>query len=304
MLTLPSHHLGDAWFHVEAGRVHAFFLVCPEGVPRHTAWDVGHASSTDLRTWTHHGIALRRGPPGAWDGTCLATGSVLRRGGRFWMAYTGNWLGPRPAVGMAWSVDLHHWQKLDANPVTAIDEQLYTAESRGHRRFPHWRDPFLFEVDGVAHQLVCATAAGGEGPAGAVGVARSRDLVHWEPLPPLDVEPFAEELECPQVVRAAGRHYLVFSTPAGLRLADGGTAPPGEPGHMYAMVGDAPLGSFRVEDPAPLFPGDLRERPYAGRIVEHAGRLALLGTVWSDAGDRISDPVPIEPTATGLRVCA
>ncbi|MEB2343978.1 MAG: hypothetical protein OZ948_04500 [Deltaproteobacteria bacterium] len=303
MLTLPSHHLGDAWFHADAGRIHAFFLVCPEGVPRHTAWDIGHASSADLRTWTHHGVALRRGPAGAWDGACLATGSVLRRGGRFWMAYTGNWLGPLPAVGMAWSTDLHHWQKLDANPVTAIDERIYTSESRGRRRFPHWRDPFLFEVDGVAHQLVCATAAEAGGPAGAVGVARSRDLVHWELLPPLDVEPFAEELECPQVVSAAGRHYLVFSTPAGLRLGDDAAAP-GEPGHLYAMVGAGPLGPFRMADPAPLFPAGLRERPYAGRVVERAGRLALLGTLWSDAGDRISDPVPIEAGARGLRVCA
>lgn len=303
MLTLPSHHLGDAWFHVEDGRVHAFFLVCPEGTPRHLAWDVAHASSADLRTWTHHGIALRRGPPGAWDGACLATGSVLRRGGRFWMAYTGNWLGPRPAVGMAWSTDLHQWQRLGASPVTAIDERLYTAASRGRRRFPHWRDPFLFEVDGTVHQLVCATAALGDGPAGAVGVARSGDLVRWELLPPLDVEPFAEELECPQVVRAAGRHYLVFSTPAGLCLADGDAAP-GEPGHMYAMVGDGPLGPFRVADPDPLFPAGAAERPYAGRVVELGGRLHLLGTLWSDSGDRISDPFPIEATAKGLRVCA
>jgi beta-fructofuranosidase len=303
VLTLPSHHLGDAWFHADAGRVHAFFLVCPEGTPRHLAWDVAHASSADLRTWTHHGIALRRGPPGAWDGMCLATGSVLRRGGRFWMAYTGNWLGPRPAIGMAWSADLHRWHKLGASPVTAIDERLYTAASRGRRRFPHWRDPFLFEVDGVAHQLVCATAAGGEGPAGAVGAARSRDLVRWELLPPLEVEPFAEELECPQVVSAAGRHYLVFSTPAGLRLPDDAAAP-GEPGHMYAMVGDGPLGPFHLADPAPLFPADVPERPYAGRIVAHGGRMVLLGTLWSDAGDRISDPVRVEATASGLRVCA
>jgi beta-fructofuranosidase len=303
MLTLPSHYLGDAWFHVHAGRVHAYFLVCPEGTPRHTAWDVGHASSEDLRRWTHHGIALRRGPAGAWDGECLATGSVLQRGGRFWMAYTGNWLGPRPAVGMAWSTDLHHWQKVGANPVTAIDERFYTAASRGRRRFPHWRDPFLFEVDGVAHQLVCATAAGSEGPAGAVGAARSRDLVHWELLPPLDVEPFAEELECPQVVSHAGRHVLVFSTPAGLALSEGAAAP-GTEGAMYAMVGEGPLGPFRAADPAPLFPAGMAERPYAGRIVALGGRLFLLGTTWSDAGDRISDPIPVELTATSVRVCA
>jgi hypothetical protein len=70
---------------------------------------------------------------------------------------------------------------------------------------------------------------------------------------------------------------------------------------MYAMVGDGPLGPFRVADPAPLLPDGMLERPYAGRIVEHGGRLHLLGTIWSDAGDRISDPIPVEPTATGVR---
>jgi hypothetical protein len=56
--------------------------------------------------------------------------------------------------------------------------------------------------------------------------------------------------------------------------------------------------------PAPLFPADVPERPYAGRIVAHGGRMVLLGTLWSDAGDRISDPVRVEATASGLRVCA
>lgn len=301
MLRLAHHHLGDAWYCTEGGRIHCFFLVCPDSVPRHSAWDIAHASSADLTHWTYHGIVVRRGAADAWDGLCLATGSLLRHGGGFWMAYTGNWFGPRPAVGLAWSSDLMRWEKVAANPITAIDEGFYTAASRGHRPFPHWRDPFLFEVDGVVHQLVCATAAGGDGPAGAIGVARSRDLVRWEMLPPLDVEPFAEELECPQVVSAAGRHYLVFSTPAGLLLSDDAAAPD-EPGNMYAMVGDTPLGPFRVADSAPILPAEMRDRPYAGRVVGMEGDHYLLGTIWSDAGDRISDPIPLELTPTGLRV--
>jgi beta-fructofuranosidase len=300
VLRLDRHHLGDAWFCADGDRFHCFFLVCPDTVPRHTAWDIGHASSTDLRRWTHHGIVLRRGAGDAWDGACLATGSVLRHGGRLWMAYSGNWFGPRPAVGMAWSADLRQWEKIPTNPVTAIDERLYTAASRGRRPIPHWRDPFLFAVDGVVHHLVCATAAAGGGRAGTVGGARSRDLVTWELLPPLDVEPFAEELECPQVVTAAGRHYLVFSTPAGLLLSD----PAGvseEPGNMYAMIGDSPLGPFRVADPTPILPADMRDRPYAGRIVAVGDRHYLLGTVWRDAGDSICDPIPVAFTPTGVK---
>lgn len=218
------------------------------------------------------------------------------------MAYTGNWFGPRPAVGMAVSADLHVWEKSAAGPVTSIDERFYAAAGPGRRPFPHWRDPFLFEVDGVAYQLVCAAAAHGDSRAGTVGAARSRDLLAWEVLPPLNVEPFAEELECPQVIGGAHKYYLVFSTPAGLLLSDAGD--PSEPvGNMYAMIGDTPLGPFRVADGAALFPAGMRDRPYAGRVVTWEGRRYLLGTVWSDAGDRICDPIPVELTAEGVKAC-
>ena len=277
MLAVPHHHLGDSWYCVDDGRIHCFFLICPESMPRHTAWDIAHASSSDLRTWVDHGIVLRRGEPGAWDGVCLATGTVLRRGGHFWMAYTGNWLGPQPAVGLAASSDLHNWKKCVGNPITAIDERHYTAASRGRRPIPRWRDPFLFEVEGVVYQLVCATAASAEGPAGTVGVACSRDMITWEIMPPLEVEAFAEELECPQVIAGAGRHYLVFSTPAGLvPSGDGRTAQD----NMYSMVGDSPFGPFRVADPEPLLPAGMTDRPYAGRVVAVDGRHYLLGTIW------------------------
>jgi beta-fructofuranosidase len=301
MLRVLGHHLGDSWYYVVGNRAHCFFLICPDTTARHTAWDIAHASSLDLTNWVYHGIVLRRGPAAAWDGTCLATGSVLNRGARFWMAYTGNWFGPRPAVGLAVSHNLCDWEKAAGNPITTIDEQYYTATSRGRRMFPHWRDPFLFEIDGVVYQLACATAKGPDSSAGTVGVARSRDMTTWEVLPPLDVDPFAEELECPQVVAGLGRYYLVFSTLSDLLLSNTSGAANQPGGNMYAMLGDTPLGPFRVASLEPVLPADMTDRPYAGRIVDLGGKPYLLGTVWNDAGDRISDPIPIELTATGVR---
>lgn len=300
MLRVPSHHLGDSWYSVDGNRAHCFFLICPDTTPRHAAWDIGHASSLDLTNWMYHGIVLRRGPAEAWDGLCLATGSVLRHGDLFWMAYTGNWCGPRPAVGLAVSRDLCDWRKAAGNPVTTIDERYYAVTSRGRRTFPHWRDPFLFEVNGSVYQLTCATATGHHGLAGTIGVARSHDMATWEVLPPLDVDPFAEELECPQVIAGRGRYYLVFST-LGELLLSGVSAAKDPGGNMYSMLGDTPFGPFRVASPEPVLPADMPDRPYAGRIVEFRGRLYLLGTIWSEAGDRIADPIPIELTPTGVR---
>lgn len=297
MLTIVGHHLGDTWYFVENDEAHCYFLIGSDQAARHTAWDIGHATSRDLKTWTYHGIVLRRGAADAWDGICLATGTILRQGDRYWMAYTGNWFGPQPAVGLAYSSNLHDWHKLPGNPISAIDEQHYTARSRGSRAFPHWRDPFLFEHDGWVYHLTCATAANQTGRAGAIGAARSRDMRDWQILPPLDVEPFAEELECPQVVAAAGRYYLMFSTHSDLlldRCADEAG------GNMYGMVGDSPLGPFRLLSREPVLSPALAERPYAGRIVWLRDRAWLLGTIWRDSGDQIADPIPVTFTPSGI----
>ena len=50
-----------------------------------------------------------RAAPGSWDDKNLATGSVIRRGGRYWMAFTGHKVGEPlfvQRVGMAVSDDL------------------------------------------------------------------------------------------------------------------------------------------------------------------------------------------------------
>jgi hypothetical protein len=72
---------------------------------------------------------------------------------------------------------------------------------------------------------------------------------------------------------------------------------------MYSMVGDTPLGPFRLASAEPLLPVNMNERPYAGRIVAAGGRHYLLGTIWSDNGDRISDPIPVELTPVGVKAC-
>src|SRR5512139_362929 len=107
MLKHPGNHLGDSWYFIEGDVAHCFYLTCPEGVERHTAWDIGHATSTNLVDWKIVDIILRRGAPGSYDGRCAATGSVIKAYGRYWLAYTGNWNGPKPCVAIAVSDNLY-----------------------------------------------------------------------------------------------------------------------------------------------------------------------------------------------------
>ena len=118
-----------------------------------------------------------------WDANGISTGSVIRYKGSYWMAYTGQWNGPVGMVGLASSKDLHHWEKCSYNPVTSPDDHYYAMNGAGIRTFSHWRDPYLFTDGEYAYHLTCATRKGGRPDAcGTAGLARSRDMEHWELL--------------------------------------------------------------------------------------------------------------------------
>ena len=107
MFSLEGRWINDAWYHEADDAVHMYFLTRTEGGT--DGLDIGHAVSRDLVNWEYLGLALRHGAPGSWDDKNLATGSVIRRGGRYWMAFTGHKVGEPlfvQRVGMAVSDDL------------------------------------------------------------------------------------------------------------------------------------------------------------------------------------------------------
>jgi beta-fructofuranosidase len=308
MLIHPGNHLGDSWYYVEGDTIHCFYLTCPESVERHTAWDIGHATSGNLVDWTIQPLVLRKGEPGSYDGRCPATGSVIRFNGRYWLAYTGNWSGPYPTVALAVSDDLYLWQKLAGNPVTGIDPTYYDANpAPPPRDWLHWRDPFLFEHDGQVYHYVCAKR--NDLPVderGTLGIARTSDMVHWEVLSPPDVAPIARELECPQVYAVDGRYYLIFSTAISL-FSDAFRAQhfgDGERLTSYAMVGPTEFGPFRIYGNGEIMARDYAVQPYANQVVFWQGNTYLMGTVWNDEQDFITDPIPLVFSETSVKVAA
>ena len=302
MLTHPGNHLGDAWYFVEGDVVHAYYLTCPDRCERHAVWDIGHATSRDLVGWEIHPLALERGAPGEWDHDCLATGSVIRRDGRYWMAYTSHLEG---TTGLAVSDDLFRWEKCAGNPTTDLDPRHYEPVGSGVRSMKHWRDPSLLEHAGRVWQFVCASARTGPSAArGTVGVAVTDDLRHWTVLPPLRCEAVASELECPTVIPRDGRYYLVFSThphfwteEAVTRYFDGDRPA----SSTFCMVADALEGPYTFRGDNRIVAADREEQPYAGQIVATAGGDFLVGTVWNDTQDYLCDPIPAEFTPRGIR---
>jgi beta-fructofuranosidase len=306
MFSLEGQRIGDAWYFVEDDAIHAYFLVMPLE-EQQSGWDIGHAVSRDLVHWTYVGPALTRGPKGSWDDKCLATGSVIRRDGKYWMAFTGHkyegFFVQR--IGMAVSDDLEHWEKLLENPTGGADAAYYEIVSTGQRTLTHWRDPFMLDTGEEVIQYVCARQTeGDETIRGTIGLARSKDMSRWEAMPPPEHDRMTEEMEVPQVYLIDDRYYLVFCTHEHL-LAPAFKAR--FPGHTfrstnYAMVGDSPLGPFHIRGTGEIMLEALPYGFYAGQLVLFRGTWFLLGTIRDDAYTAISAPLPVVADDTGIHV--
>ena len=297
MLRDPGKRIGDTWYYVEENICHCFYLTCPDTQPRHQCWDIAHATSRDLIHWTKHGVVLPKGQAGEWDCSCLSTGSVIRFDTRYWMAYSGKWDGEIVQIGLAVSDDLHTWKKCNWNPVCKPDGELYAKRGRGVRTVCHWRDPFLFIDGGKVYMITCATHP--DAPAdgcGTVGICCTEDMRHWRLLPPIAIDPIAQELECPQILQIEDRYILLFSCYEKLfchQLQQKyGTALRQT---SYYMTSNHRWGPYQFEEQLQLLPMYETDRDrsvqYANRLIQFKSRWFLMGTVWSEQGDYIADPM-------------
>jgi beta-fructofuranosidase len=309
-LRLPDHWVWDAWYVVDGDLVHAFFLHAPRslGNPdlRHGHARVGHAVSHDLRSWELREPVLTDPPTGALDGRATWTGSVIRDGDRWLMAFSG--LADRPGerfvqrIGLAESRDLDTWTRTGVE--VEADGRWYEKASPGGPG-EHWRDPWCWvDPDDVLHLLI--TAHANHGPAGGLGVighAWSRDRRTFEVGPPLSEPGELAQLEVPQLLSLAPDRWLVL---ASVRASDHSAVRRARPGFVpetgvLVLAGASPLGPFTVT-PGPCLLGDPADRWYAGRLVEIGGRSWLMTWLDQRAGrfvGELADPIPLERAPDG-----
>ncbi len=141
--------------------------------PKAAKWDTmhwGYATSSDLATWRHHGIALAPTPGGADKDGCF-TGCMVLDEGKPAIVYTG----VRPEVQcVATSDDMKRWAKHPANPVIAAPPPDVDT--------PGFRDPHVWKEGGEWKMLV---GAGFRGMGGTALLYTSRDLLRWTYVKPL-----------------------------------------------------------------------------------------------------------------------
>jgi beta-fructofuranosidase len=277
VLRLADHWVWDFWTAREGHRHHLFFLRASRALHdperRHRRAAIGHAVSTDLRSWRLLPDALVHADAPAWDDQAVWTGSVVAGpDGRWRLFYTGVGstgadLGQR--IGVAVSDDLVIWHRAGRGPLLCADPRWYDVHPDGSS--DAWRDPFVFADPAGAgwHMLITARArTGPRGGSGVIGYAYSADLVHWEVRPPLTAPAGFHHLEVPQTQIVAGQPVLIFS-------CQPDRVPPGLPAvGCWTSPGDSLLGPWDLAAVAAFDHDSL----YCARLVPTGdGHWSLLG---------------------------
>jgi beta-fructofuranosidase len=287
---VTPQELGD-----ERAPYHLFYLQAPRHLPdprlRHGMATVGHAVSHDLRDWECCGTILEAGAPGSWDDRAIWTGSVIMRDGLAYLFYTALSKAERVPVqriGLAISTDLVHWERDPGNPLLEVDTHWYEAQGTERREAQTWRDPYIVYSSEEETCYMFLSARVNSGPwdgRGVIGLARSRNLLSWEVLPPVSTPGDFTEMEVPQVIPVNGRYYLLFCASrhaAGkLALTQGG----GWYGTHY-LVSDRLTGPYHPLTGEPLV-ADAIGTYYAGKLVrDSAGGLVFLAwRQWDERGN-------------------
>lgn len=302
MLRLAASWVWDFWIADDDERYHLFFLKASRALidpdRRHWRATVGHATSTDLVTWTEHADAILPDDAPAFDDLATWTGSVVQDETGLWrMFYTAVSRaegGVNQRISSVVSDDLFTWRREPDRQILEPDARWYeTAETR---QWPDqaWRDPWVFRGEHNWHMLVTARANHGDADnRGVVGHATSPDLLNWTVQPPLS-EPGAGfgQIEVIQTVVVDGRPVGLFSC-LGSELANERHTND-RIGGIWAFPADSLEGPFPMADAYRL----TDERLYVGRLVQdRAGQWQFLAFRNDDGNGgwvgEITDPQPV-----------
>jgi predicted GH43/DUF377 family glycosyl hydrolase len=135
---------------------------------------IGLARSRNGHQWQRNGApVLPTGPYGSWDERGVGDPYVIRAGGAYYMYFLGMDRARRQRLGVAKSQDGVSWYKLRSNPILEQGEYgSFDANGLG--------EPAVWIARGY-YWMLFTGRDGGE--VRRLGLARSRDGVHWEKLP-------------------------------------------------------------------------------------------------------------------------
>jgi len=256
---------------------------------------IGVAVSKDLMLFENRGVAIPS-VPGTWENS-LFGGDTFAWKGKYHMLYSAPGPGMANAIGLAESEDLLHWKKHPGNPVMHHpDARWYEgATPDGMRGGISCRDVSVIE-DAFADEwaYACFAASTGRGDyyrRGCIGLARSKNLIDWEYLPPLFAPGLYTAMEVPRVCQIGSKWYLTWLCAPwyGLRTDEdyGQRAYSGKETLVHYAVADKPLGPYRLPEDPTLFRGYIS--PYVIDLVHDAGEVLVTTTMFRQLSTRPDD---------------
>lgn len=315
MFALADKWVWDFWFARSGNLWHLYFLQADKalGDPELRHWNAthGHAVSSDLRDWDYLGTCLAPSPAPAWDDKAVWTGSVVQDDDGLWhLFYTGSSIAEdakKQRIGHATAADMHHWRRVGGGLALDIDARFYEEFAPGHWHDRAMRDPWVMrDPDGdgwIMYYTARIPGVAEPNAGGAIGLARSSDLLRWTACPPVFAGGFGQ-LEVPQILRIGDKWYCLFCTNAEHWSEAYRASYPGAPvtGTHY-LISDSHLGPWQIA-PGPFLDGHLPPRRYAGKIVQLDDGLAMLGFLHDGPRGEfigaVSDPIRIETNSAGL----
>lgn len=254
---------GDPCFFQQDGLLHCIFMqYLRPGSKRDKAehFTLGHAVSKDLISWKPLPNALNRGAPGSYDDLEMWRAYTIRHGDLIYLFYTAR-SSRKPGVqsiALATSKDGINFERYPGNPILSPDARWYHNESDpirlglledqelrcDCRDFGVARDP-----DGNGYWGVFSARQRGREYAQTtvVGLAHSRDLIHWEQFPPCFAPNKYAGADVPHMFHLDGRWYLILYTGNVYGQRKRASDPNLIHSTIYA-VADRPQGPFRELD--------------------------------------------------------
>lgn len=197
--------VGDCMPFFHDGRFHLFYLF--DRRAHRSKWNLGahqwaHASTTDLRTWVEHPMAIAITDPK--EGS-ICTGSVIFHDGLFRAFYATRMNdGSAAPLQVATSTDCTHFEKQP--PFGRLTAPYQPGPAR---------DPVVFHdpADGLFHMLVTSSleASSNAHHGGCLAHLTSSDLTRWTQIGPFLVPGYADQPECPDHFTWNDWYYVVFS---------------------------------------------------------------------------------------------
>ena len=294
-------NMWDAWYMNVNDTVHAFHLKNHPG----ENWNVGHIYTEDLLHFKKMRDVLETLPEEKYPDDCLGkfTGCAVEKNGTYYLYYTMRDRVGSEKIGLALSDDLEHFTEYEYNPIFDLDSELFVVNEKGVKT--DCRD-MLIVFDEKTQKYFGYFAAMANiidrGELGVIGVAESRDLLHWSNQKIVYIPDFYGVVEVPNVFELNNKWYMTLMTSV-LYGAKGAASERNLSSFIIVACADTPDGMFRCCDDN-VFLGSTRiNNGYALRCVEFKGKLYAMCIDRSEYGASISLPKEVKEINGTVKPC-